>query len=192
MKNSRIKNRKIKRLIKNIFNYFKLRTINFNNSKKITLIWIITILVSLFLNWTKSTDDKLVFNWLSWLNTFTWIIICILTIFLFFILFSTNKKEKIKKSSNLMIKDYKLINIIWIIIFILVINNIYIIKSLNIFTNNINYWNWIIFTIIWSIFIIYSSFILKKENKKENNLYLNDSEDILAKENEKNNMKLPF
>lgn len=192
MQNSRIQNRKFKRHLKSIFNYFKLRTINFNSSKKVALIWTITVFISLFLKWTNSSDSNLIFNWLSGINIWTWTIIILLSIFLIFLLFSNNKKEKIKQTSNLMIKDYKIINIIWIILLILSINSIYIIKSLYIFSNDIDYWNWIIFTIIWSLFIIYSSFMLKKENKKENNLYLNDSEEDIEKVNKKNNMKLPF
>jgi len=191
MYNSRVKNRKLKTILIKIINLTKFKTNNFDFNKKTILVSIIIWYISLFLNWIIIKDNNIInyfnsFNKITIFNSIT--IFIILTISLF-ILFSTKKKEKIKILTNFQINDNILLININFLIILLSISSIFTISWLNIFYKNINYWQWVILTIISWIFWIIASIRLKY--KKNTKIIINESED---KNNiiNNNNMKLPI
>jgi len=192
MQNKRIKIRKNHQIIRNIFSIIKLKNISFSLWKKISLFWVIVWIIWLFLNWINNKEHTIDSNWLMWITGSSGLIILILLIILLLILLLRTKKEKIKQYSNFDIQDYILINIIWWFILIISINSIFLINSLKIFENNINYGNWIIINICSAIFIIYSSFIIKKEVLQDSPVFINDSMNNKKDTISEINMKLPI
>lgn len=192
MYNSRVKNRKIKKLLLGIALLLKFKTTNFSRNKQLGLIWIIIWIISLFLDWVISpliTINNGAFNWVTWVN---WIIIWLTLLFLTFILFSTNKKEKLKLTTSLSFKDSSVIVSLWFLIVILSLSSLYAINWLKVFSSEVFYGKWVIFSLISWILILISWIITKCEYDKDQKVFLNDSEDNTSKEASKDNMKLPF
>ncbi len=191
MYNSRVKNRKLKTILIKIVNLTKFKTNNFDFNKKTILLSIILWYISLFLNWIIIKDNDVIsyfnsFNKITIFNSIT--ILTILTISLF-VLFSAKKKEKIKIVTHFQINDNILLITINLLIIILSVSSIFTISWLNIFYKNINYWQWVILTIIsWIIWIIASIRVKQNKNTK---IIINESDD---KDNiiDNNNMKLPI
>lgn len=192
MYNSRVKSRKTKKILLSIASILKFKTSNFSRDKQLGLIWVIIWVISLFLNWIHSpliTVNSGAFNWVTGVN---WIIICLTLMFLIFVLFSTNKKEKFKLTTNISFKDSSLIVSLWLLIIILSLSSLYTINWLKIFSSEVFYWKWIIFSLISWILIIISWILTKWEYDKNQKIFLNDSEDNTSNEASKDNMKLPF
>ena len=191
MYNSRVKNRKLKTILIKIVNLTKFKTNNFDFNKKTILLSIILWYISLFLNWIIIKDNDVIsyfnsFNKITIFNSIT--IFTILTISLF-VLFSAKKKEKIKIVTHIQVNDNILLITINFLIIILSVSSIFTISWLNIFYKNINYWQWVILTIIsWIIWIIAS---IRLKHSKNTKIIINESED---KDNiiDNNNMKLPI
>ncbi len=192
MYNSRVKNRKTKRLFLKIFKITQFKTTNFCLAKKIILISIILWYISLFLNWIKiwNINNISLMNWFNKITVFNSISIFIALTLNLFILFSLNKKEKIKFLINIQIKDSNILIILNLIIILLSISSLYTIIGLKIFYLNIDYWKWIIFTIISWIIWISASIALK--NKNANHKIILDESDNESKIQNNNNMKLPI
>ena len=188
MHNSRAKYRKIKYIFSKSLNTIKFKIEAFSFSKIIILVWVIIWYLSLFMthiNWLYSN----IFNRITFISSI--IIILLLTIVVF-LLFSYNKKEKIKKSANIIFRDYIIILFISILLFVISINNLWVITGLETFDSSLSYWSWVIMIIISSIFIFIWGFLLKNEYYLTKNIYLNDSKEQKSQDIEKNNTKLPF
>lgn len=192
MHNSRAKYREIKNFSRKITNMIKYKIEAFSFAKIVILVWVIIWFISLFLTWIKSNDTNISWNVFNKITLNSWIIISILLFIILFLLFSYNKKEKIKKSANIIFRDYIIIIFISIILLVSEINNIWVILWLEIFNSGITYWNWIIIEIISTIFLFIWWFLLKNEYYWANNIYINDSREIKKDFEEKNNTKLPF
>ena len=192
MYNSRVKNRKIKKILNYLINIFKFKSVSISKAKQTALVWIFTWYLSLFLNWINSSIKNFnsnVFNEITW---FSWVVIFILLTILLFIILSTNSKERLKITSNISFDDYKIIKAFSIIIILLSLNSLYAIIWLNIFSSDISYWIWVIVSFASAIVILISSFAVKKDTTSNKNFYLNDSTNEKVEIEEKNNMKLPF
>jgi len=188
MKTSRTKLRKIRKVINKILVTIKFKIEAFSLPKIIILVWITIWYISLFMPHISPTYTN-IFNKITKISSI--IIILILTLNLF-LLFSYNKKEKIKKASSIVFRDYIIIIISSIILFILSINNLWFIIWLQTFDSNVSYWNWIIMLILSSIILFIWAILLKQETFLWNNIYMNDSHDIKKEDFSKNNTKLPF
>ncbi len=188
MHNSRARLRKMKNLFSRILNTIKFKIEAFSFSKIIILVWVLIWYSSLFMTHINNLYSN-IFNKITFISSI--IIIILLTIVLF-LLFSYNKKEKIKKSANIIFRDYIIIIFISIILFIISINNLWVIIWLETFNSWVGYWSWVIMIIISSIFIFIWWFLLKNEYYLTKNIYLNDSPEQKIQETEKNNTKLPF
>lgn len=192
MYKSRVKNRKLKKIILYFINIFKIKSASLSKAKQTALVWIFIWYISLFFNWINSNNWNFktnAFNNITWFSAF---IIFILLSILLFIIISTNKKEKIKITSNISFKDYNIISISSIFIIILSINCLFIINWLAYFSADLYYGKWIIMTIVSAIVILWTSFYIKNDSNHSKNFYLNDSEEQDLEVREKNNMKLPF
>ena len=192
MHNSRAKYRKIKNIFSGILNTIKFKIEAFSFSKIIILVWIIIWYCSLFMTHINSIEKDLISNIFNRITFISAIIIILLLSIILFLLFSYNKKEKIKKSANIIFRDYIIIIFISIILFLISINNLWVIIGLETFNSWISYWSWVIMIIISSIFIFIWWFLLKNEYYLTKNIYLNDSNEQKNQNIEKNNTKLPF
>lgn len=191
MYNSRTKYRKIRIISNKILNILRFKLESFSFSKIVILVWVVLSYLSLFLTWISSNNEELQSNIFNKITFNSSIIIIIISSIILFLLFSYNKKEKIKKSTNIIFRDYIIISFLSIIMFLLSINNLWVIIWLKTFSSEITYWNWIIINIIASIFLLVWAILSKNDQYSKNNIYINDS---LEEESNKieNNTKLPF
>jgi len=183
--------RKIKRILNDFLNLIKFKSFNLTKSKQIIFIWIVLTYISLFSNWLLINNNKSE-NIFNNITGFSWVIIFILISFLFFILFSRNYKEKIKKSLKLNLKDYNFFIYFSIIIWILWISILSNIIWLKRFQSDISYWNWTILLISASIIIFIWAILLKKETKEKNYICINEAEGETIDKKWEKNMKLPL
>lgn len=173
------KNRKLKYKIQLLLNRLSFNFLNLSWSQKIILIWIIISLVSLFLNWfTINYENITQYNAFKINAWYIWYIIIILLAILAFLILSNTNKEKFKSKTNLIFHDHTITIFFWIIIFLLTLA---IFNSIRWFTLSFQYitiWNWIIFEMIWSIFIIFWGILIYREKKSElmNKIYIENSQ----------------
>jgi len=190
MKTSRTKLRHLKNSIKKVFNNIKFKIEAFSFSKIIILLWVVFWFISLFMKYSNNNSD--IQNALNNITFFNAIITSIFLFIILFLLFSYNKKEKIKKITSIIFRDYILIIFISIILFILSINNLWLIIWFKSFSSETLYVNWITMSIISSIFLFVWAILLKNDYLWSNNIYLNDSTEHKIISSEKNNTQLPF
>lgn len=194
------KNRRLKRKFTKIINFLKFSWLNLNTAQKLSIIWIIIWFISLFLNWINSVDNTIIWNVFNKTLWITWYIFIIIYIIILSIILSKNKVVIVKNILNIGLKNSLLIIILSFFSLLLVINSAYIINWLSTFKEWIYFWNWVIFSIISSIFLILWSII---EIRSKENIWIftkdyeDDYENIINKRDEniideKNNMKLPF
>jgi hypothetical protein len=201
------KNRKLKYKIHLILNRMGFNFFNLSLSQKITFVGIIISFISLFLNWFTIKYDR-VLNYTAFsINAWYvgWIIFAELLILLFLILSNSNK-EKFKSKTNLVFHDHTIIIFFWLIIFLLTWAIFNSIKWFTLLFQDISIWNWIIFELVGSIFIIFSGILNYREKKQEilhkiyvennlkNNLDMEEYKDILDNKpsSDKSNMSLPI
>ena len=202
------KNRKLKYKVQLVLNRMSFNFLNLSASQKITLIWVIISLVSLFMKWFTINYEKMTtyssFSINAW---YVWYMIFILLWILTFLILSNTNKEKFKSKTNLVFHDHTITIFFWIIIFLLTLA---IFNSIRWFTLSFQYitiWNWIIFELIWSIFIIFWWILAYKEKKSEllhkiyiensqlsNNVDMEEYKNIIDSKpnNDKKNMSLPI
>ena len=202
------KNRKLKYKVQLVLNRMSFNFLNLSASQKITLIWVIISLVSLFMKWFTINYEKMTtyssFSINAW---YVWYMIFILLWILTFLILSNTNKEKFKSKTNLVFHDHTITIFFWIIIFLLTLA---IFNSIRWFTLSFQYitiWNWIIFELIWSIFIIFWWILAYKEKKSEllhkiyiensqlsNNVDKEEYKNIIDSKpnNDKKNMSLPI
>ncbi len=190
-------NRLLKKNLELFFNNTIFKSMNLTISQKIIVFWVFILIFSMFLPWLKDMWENIrewnVFNKVLWIN---WLIFPIISLIIFFNLFSKKQKNKLKMWTSLTVNDSSLYITLWSIIILLTINSLVIANWLTIFQSEIVSSKWIIFAIISWIMIIVWGIINKKEwNKLDKQIYKNEAyEDFNAyeKKEQKNNLKLPF
>ena len=190
MQNSRSTQRKIKMFLNQLINNIKFKIEAFSFSKIIILMWVIIGYISIFIPWIKTNTIDLWWNIFNEITYYSWVIISIILTIILFLLFSYNKKEKLKKSTNIIFRDYIIIVFLSIILFLLAINNLWVIAWLQTFSSEIKYWSWIIMLFISSIFLLAWAILLKNE-QASTSIYINDSREERNNKSE-NNTKLPI
>jgi len=191
----RKKERNIKKILINIWKFFKTKKIILDFSSQITIIWFIIIICSIFLPWLYTYIwDK----WTSW-NAFSniwwniWYLIFLPIIFLLFMILSSNTKERLKLASNINVKNHVIIIFFGIHCILTSVIYISFIKWLNIFFKNIKFWNWIILFLLWWIVILIWWLINRKSYYKNDYYsYINEDNQNSKNINDESNMKLPF
>jgi hypothetical protein len=192
MQKFRINSRKVRHFFIKISNNIRFKIESFSFAKIVILVWILLWYSSLFMKWIDSENKVFISNIFNDITYISSIIFIISLSIVLFLLFSINKKEKIKKSASIVFRDYIIMIFISIIIFILSINNLWVIVWLQTFSSWVFYWNWVITIIMSSIFIFTWWFLLKNEHYSWDNIYLNDSNEQKSENSEINNTKLPF
>lgn len=193
---NRAKTRKFKKQLTWAFEIIKFKWINLSFSKKIILFWSLISLISLFVPWVNSTSQNITWSSFSNLSWKSWYIIILLLFFITFMVFSIQKKEKMKLNSNFHIKDYIIYLISWIIIILLSYISLNFVNWLQALSGDIIYGKWIVLSLIWWIIILVWWFLSKREENKSNgSIFLNDvigEESAEIDNNTEDNMKLPF
>ncbi len=195
---NRAKIRKFQKKVTWFWNWIKFKWLSLSNSWKIIIFGSIISFTSLFMPWIISKDWKeLSVNSFSNLSGKSWMLVIILIMIILFFVFSLKNKERLKLLSNVHIKDYSMYILSWL--FIIVISFIVLNFSqwLIVFQDNMIYWKWIIFNLIWGI-LIFTWWIYTKKEESSNNstetIFINDDNEIDSdlEDDKKNNMKLPF
>lgn len=190
---NRAKNRRLKRNVLSLVNILKFKWLNLSNWEKVSIVWISLSLISLFFVWVDSTsweEKGTAFSSLSWSVGY---IILFVLLFLFFILFSHSRKEKLKLYSDIHFKDSTIIILWWIFNIFLSFNIFSFVEWLQRFSSTIIYGNGIILSITWAIVIVIWGIITRKEKKDEKySIYTNELIEEEEQKEEENNMKLPF
>ena len=188
----RILLRKINSKLNKLLNNIKFRIEAFSFWKIVVLSWVLFGFLSFFFNYIDSNNPLFKMNIFWKITFFSWIIISISFLIILFLIFSFNKKEKIKKQINILFRDYIIILFLSIIIFLLALNNFFVIKWLIIFSSEIFIWNWVIIHFISWIIIFIWSLILKNEYDSSKSTFIQDNTIDETTNKETNNTKLPF
>lgn len=188
-KNDRVKRKKIL----NFFNKIKIKFNAFSFSDLTILIWLALVIFSIFIPWFTLPYWELT-QWIfSKINWIVWIISIILIILNLFILFSIQKKEKIKLYFNKKISDKTIFIFSSIIFLVLWFNSLFVIKWLEIMNNNVKFHSWLTFYIIATILFAIWVFFKVRKKEKITLISINESEEKEESKTKKQNvMKLPF
>lgn len=191
------KNRKFKAKIIKIIKFLKFKWNNSSLHFKFIFVANMLIIFSLFMNWSYTLNFELqnnAFSILSWYSGYFLLFISIVN--LFFII-SNNRKEIIKLNLPIRINESYLILSLAIFEILLILVVFFFIRWLFTFSENIVYWNWIVFSFLWAFINLAWSLLMIKEykNKTQDVLFSNDTiwndelKNIIV---DKANMKLPF
>ncbi len=190
----RWKERKLKLKLIRMLQVFQFKSENLSFAGKIILSWACILLASIFLPWVVDTW-KTAHTW----NAFTtlvwniWYPLFILFFVIIFLLFSQNKKERLKLHTNVSFQNYVILINIWVFVVISWIISLSFVNGLKTFEENILYWNGIILSICAGILLCYGSLQLRKEYKNSNiETFVSDTWELKERIIPKNNMKLPF
>ena len=190
----RKKERKAKKVLTNLYQLFRFKSINLSFSAKITVIWSIVSIVSLFMPWVidanQSNTTWNAFNAIAW-NIGFWMII--LLIFIIFIVISNTNKEKIKLALDIRVKNHIVIIITWVFIIVNSIIYISFVNWLALFLDNIITGKWVILYMVSWIMIIVVGILERKEyRKRDNESFINEESTVKNISWDRDNMKLPF
>lgn len=189
-KNSKIKRKKVLNFLQKI----KIKFSSFWFSDYTILIWLALILFTVLIPWFTLPYNGNITQWIfSKINGIVWYISIILIILNLFILFSVQKKDRIKLYFNIKIKDKTIFIFSSLLFLILWLNSLLTLKWLELLNSDIKYHSWITFYIIAGI--LFSLWVFFKLKQKEENtlISINESEEKETKKNKKQNvMKLPF
>lgn len=190
---SRAKNRKIKRYILQSFQLMKFKWIHLSLWGKLSSTGAIVLALSCLATWVTSTDGTLSWNAFSALAGRVWITFILISLGVLFLIFSINKKEKIKLGTDLNFRDYNAIIMSWILTIILAIHAYIFVWWFQSFSSTVKIGNGAIFALIWWLFLMSWWFVLKKEIHLHNKwLIFTDAEGKTETEIMDENMRLPF
>ena len=170
---------------------------------KISLIGVILILFSLFQPWVTAEESiiqgitpiKNVWSFSALLGYVWFFMFCILSAISFSIL-SLKRKEKLFFLGMIRIDESFVTLYGAIILCILSIQSFFFISWLQVFSANVMYGKGIIFSFIGIIFLLYGSYLFKKEFRKNvKGSYMSEvvgNKNFELEQQEKSNMKLPF
>ncbi len=189
----RAKNRRLKRVIIQSAQLLKFKGFYLSTGGKITVFWVIVIVISLLSRWINTFWIDIptnAFGKTAGSVGYTLLIICC---FILFLTFSFHKKQKIKLGTDLNFRDYNAITFSWLITIILSIHSIMFISWFQAFSSSITYGNWPIISLIGWILFLVGWLMLKKETKNQNqSISINDINYDEKEQAIKENMKLPF
>lgn len=189
----RQKERKIKNLLIKTFHTFSFKSKNLSLWGKVVLFGSSTLFISLFLPWITDTSKNITWNAFSSINGNTGYIILTIIFLIWFLILSNNSKEKIKLHTKVSFQNYLLILLFGIFTILTCFISISYINWLQTFAENIIYGKGWILALSSGIFITFWGYLLRKEYLNNNlGVFVDNEENIVAKMDPKNNMKLPF
>ena len=191
----RANSRKLKKTLTNGFNLFTFRSLQITSGEKVIVSWAILVLLSLFIPWVSSLEWSIQVNSFSNLVWRPGIMLFIMCLLLLGMIFSKQKKEKIKMIWNLHFRNYLLWIVGWLFIFISALSSLSYIWWLQTFSSDIIYGQWPVISLVGWIIVFFWAFMLKKEeNSGIENIFTEEKNENKNKTNkkQKDNMKLPF
>lgn len=191
----RAKSRKLKKTMTQGLQLFKFRSLQITNGEKVIVFWTTLVLLSLFIPWVSSLEWQIQVNSFSNLTWRTGIMLLIICFLLLWMIFSKQKKEKIKMIWNLHFRNYLLWIVGWLFIFISALSSLSYIWWLQTFSSDIIYGQWPVISLVGWIIVFFWAFMLKKEeNSGIENIFTEEKNENKNKINkkQKDNMKLPF
>lgn len=190
---NRAKNRKLKRIIQNIYDGFKFKGVSLPVESKLTIFWAIISGISLLFSWIESSDGSIYEGAFSSMAGISGYVIALLVIISLFTLLSYGKKEKLKMSTDLHFQDHNIILTSGTLVVLFSISALRYIWWLQILSSSIIYGKWPIVSIVWGIIIfIWGILMRKKKLEKIHSVYINEISDSDEQIDGENNMKLPF
>ncbi len=181
------------KIIKNIIDSIKFKSLNLTLEKQIVLIWSIIWIFSIFLPWIVDNEKSLTWNSLNPISWNIWYILIIIYILPLLMILSNSYKEKIKLYSDLNFRTHFIIINSWLISLAFSIILISFATWLTTISEWMTYWKWATLSMTAWLIILIWWLLIRKEFKKTNSEIILEKlsyERELAKE--KNNMKLPF
>lgn len=190
---ARSKERRSKLLLMKLLNTFQFQGVYLPISSKITLVGNCIVIFSLFQSWIIDNVQDVSwssFSSISWNIGYILLLTC-LTIF--FVILSTNKKQKLKHYTSISFRNHTIIGSIGIFTILTVIMSISFIHGFSNIYQNLMYWNWGIIALTWGFVMTFWAYLIRKENKKMNiDTFISHHWELKEKVDNKNNMTLPF
>lgn len=191
------KNRKFKA---KIIKFLRILKFKWNNSSlyfKFIFVANILIIGSLFMNWSYTLNFELQNTAFSILSGFSGYFLLFISLLNLFLIISNKKKETIKLNLPIKINESYLILSLAFFEILLILVVFFFIRGLFTFSENIVYWNWIVFSFLWSFINLAGALLMHKEyqNKTQDVLFSNDTmwnDELKNMIVDKANMKLPF
>ena len=169
---------------------------------KVSIVWMMVCLVSLFLPWIQSLDTvtplsswRLTENAFSIFAGYIWYIMLLYIIWVLFMLLSERKKQKLKHISFFNIPDNILILYTFFLFSILCLQYFFIIWWFQHINQNIIYWKWLILCTSGSFLIFFWSLLVNKTKQKSSTAsyaYDGNEDPYIPQEKKSKNMELPF
>jgi len=162
-------------------------------SAKIILIWNIILFISLFQTWVTDNSQNITWNSFSALSGNIWYVFLLWILTIFFVILSTNRKEKLKLHTSVSFHNHSMIWAIGLFTIFSIIISLSFIHWFETIYQEISYANWWIFALVGWIFITTWAYLMRTENKKQNiDTFISQNWEVKEKINSKNNMTLPF
>lgn len=191
------KNRKLKRILEQIFSIIKFEWLNISHPLKIVMIWVIIATFWLFGNWVDTYNSELTGNAFYKLLWITGYILLVINIKILFFVFGQQAKEFIKNIFNIKAKDSVLILMFLFFGFFTSLNAVFLVENTQMFREGILLWKWLIVTLVWyTLWCI--GWCINLFEKTKTSIYIQgeSSENSFGSESNtsthENNMKLPF
>lgn len=190
---ARSKERRSKLFLMKILHILQFQGIYLPFSAKIILVGNIVLFISLFQSWVIDNSQDI--SWTSF-SSISWNIGYVFLLFIltiFFVLLSTNNKQKIKHYTSISFKNHSFIGAIGIFSIFTIGMSISFIHGFSNIYQNLSYSNGGIVALTWAIIITFWAYLMRRESKKLNiDTFIDQNWEIKEKINNKNNMTLPF
>ncbi len=191
----RAKYKNLKRYLYKVQESLRFKTGHITHAGKIVLFWSVIIILSLFFTWVDSGSLIHSGGAFARVSGKPATMILIIIGFIYFSLFSIEKKEKMKLISNFYFKDYTSCILWGIFIIMLCISSFNYISWLQMFESDISSGKWPILCLCGAIIMTVGGFVMKMERSKNiTGTFVHEPgiKNTAPSQEEKNNMKLPF
>lgn len=190
---ARSKERRSKLFLIKILNVLQFQGIYLPFSAKIILIGNAILFVSLFQSWVVDSSQDISWTSFSSISGNIWYVFLFAILTIFFVILSTNNKQKLKHYTSISFRNHSLIGAIGLFSIFTVGISISFIHGFSNIYQNLSYANGGIVALTWAFTITLWAYLMRRENKKLNiDTFISQNGEIVEKINNKNNMTLPF
>jgi hypothetical protein len=190
---SRWKERNTKLDLSKNVNLFRFRSVHLPFSAKIILLWNIMLFISLLQDWVIKLDTNNHWNSFSSISGNIWFPFLFGILLIFFFIFSTNHKNKLKLHSNISFQNHSLIWIFWLFTIIASLISLSFIYWFLTLSQNIVYGHGSILALTsWVIITIWSYIMRSEFNNNHVEIFVTETWEVKEKMSNKDNMTLPF
>lgn len=187
------KNREKKRKMGKFLGETKFKYLNLSVPNQVVIFLSIFWIVSLFLPWVIDNGNSITWNAFNSISWNVGYIMLIMYIFLFFIIFSSSYKEKVKLYTDINFKNHFVIissGLASICFWILITS---FINWLSTLWESFTHGKWLILSMAtWILILVFWFFVRDNYKKSSSEIILEQLNQSRGKTKEKDNMKLPF